>query len=146
MCSQGKEGGYRFLSVSKSWTNQCNFEHLLKRINHYATIILYYIKIILNMMHKASFFKYSEGVDMVSVISLWLCLSFNRISTKSIQSINDAIFLQKLIEKSNTIWNWPTLQSTPSSLQSHLNFDISNSITKVLIASYFLTLWTGQFC
>jgi hypothetical protein len=54
------------------------------------------------MMHKASFFKYSEGVDMVSVISLWLCLSFNRISTKSIQSINDAIFLQKLIEKSST--------------------------------------------
>jgi hypothetical protein len=74
---------------------------------------------------------------MVSFIILWLCLSFNRISTKSIQSINYTILLQKLIEKSNTMWNWPNLQSTPFPLQSHLNLDISNSITKVLINSNF---------
>jgi hypothetical protein len=45
------------LSVCKSLTNQCNFEHLLKWINNYAKIILYYIKITFNMMHKCLTFQ-----------------------------------------------------------------------------------------
>ena len=48
-----------------------------------------------------------------------------------------------IYRESNTIWNLPTLQRTPSLLQSYTNLDIRNSTTKVPVN--FLTLWTRQF-